>query len=188
MRPQEIAQDDTPKIEVIKHSVIYMEERNNIKYDYIVDLDITSPLRTVDDINNSFNELKNNDAYDIVFSVAPSRRNPYFNMVEVNNGFVHKIKDSDYVTRQQAPQVYDMNASIYVYKRNCLINKLKTSVFDGNCGIYIMEDTYVLDIDSEDDFQIMELLAKEYYYKQLPYNLIRNNIIQISSQNREKHE
>lgn len=183
VRPKELAQDGTPKVNVIRHSVNFMEEKNNKKYNYVIDLDITSPLRSVNDIQNCLEKLMRSDQYDVIFSVAPSRRNPYFNMIEVNDGFAHKIKTSNYVARQQTPQVYDMNASIYVYKRDSIINKLKSAVFDGNCGIYTMKDTYVLDIDSEDDFEIMELLAKEYYFKQSSYNLIRQNITQMNSNN-----
>jgi CMP-N,N'-diacetyllegionaminic acid synthase len=175
-RPSELAQDTTPKIYVIKHSVNFMESKYNKKYDFVIDLDITSPLRTIDDIKGCLDRIISNENYDVLFSVVHSRRNPYFNMVEIKNDFVYKSKESSYVARQQAPQIFDMNASIYVFRRNSLINKLKTTVFDGNCYLHCMKDTYVLDVDSEEDFKIMEILAEEYFFKFNVYNLVKENI------------
>lgn len=178
-RPLEIAQDTTPKIHAIKHSINFMESKSNKKYDFIIDLDITSPLRTIEDIKSCLYKIISNEDYDVLFSVTHSRRNPYFNMVEVINNFAYKVKESSYVARQQAPQVFDMNASIYVFRRDSLISKLKTSVFDGNCYVHCMKDTYVLDIDSEEDFEIMRILAKEYFLKYKAYDLIKEHILDL---------
>lgn len=159
-RPDELAQDNSAKIPVIRHSLHYMEERLEKKYDFVIDLDITSPLRKVEDIENALNKSIKNQKADVVFSVVNSRRNPYFNMVEVIKGQVKKIKESNFVARQQAPEVYDMNASIYCFKRDSLIYNLQESPFDGVCDIILMKDTAVLDIDSEEDFELMSILAK----------------------------
>lgn len=174
-RPEYLAQDTSPKVPVIRYSLDESEKNNNIIYDYIIDLDITSPLRTLNDINNILNiTIENN--YDIVFSVAESRRNPYFNMVELKDGIITKSKQSDFVARQQAPKVFDINGSIYCYNRNSLINVFKNSVFDGKCGIYEMIDTCVLDIDHERDFEMMLLIAPYFYKKYPEYKEIYDNI------------
>ncbi|MDD7794608.1 acylneuraminate cytidylyltransferase family protein [Clostridium sp. 'White wine YQ'] len=162
-RPNELGKDDTPKIHVIKHTVDMIENNKQVKYDYVLDLDITSPIRTVEDLQNSINEMVKNKHLDVVFSVTHSRRNPYFNMVEVINGKVKKVKEANYVTRQQAPAVYDMNASIYCYDRNSLAKKIKNSPLEGECGIFLMKDCGVLDIDSEEDFKLMSLIASSVY-------------------------
>ena len=49
--------------------------------------------------------------------------NPYFNMVEVINGRVQRVKELEIapIRRQDAPEVYDMNASIYIWKRKALM-------------------------------------------------------------------
>ena len=163
-RPMELAEDNSPKVPVIRYSLEYMEEKFIKKYDYIIDLDITSPLRKAEDIENILNKAMDNLEADVVFSVVKSRRNPYFNMVESRNGKVKKIINSDYVTRQQAPQTYDMNASIYCYRRDSMLKVLKNSPLDGLYDIVLMKDTAVIDIDSEEDFELMEILA-EYFFK-----------------------
>lgn len=163
-RPQHLGQDSTPKLHVIKQTMDFMEDLNQIEYDFVIDLDITSPMRNVRDINNTLGNLLDNENLDVVFSVVESRRNPYFNMVEEVGGRVMKVKDSDFVARQQAPRVYDMNASIYAFRRSSLRQKFKKSPFDGECGLYIMRDNGVLDIDSEEDFNLMSIIS-EYLFK-----------------------
>lgn len=158
-RPDELATDESAKIPSIRYSLVEMEERKNIKYDFIIDLDITSPFRKLEDIENALNKSMGNENVDVVFSVVESRRNPYFNMVEKRNGKIKKVKDSDYLRRQDAPKVYDMNASIYCYKRGSLLNKIKESPLEGENDIIIMQDTAVLDIDSEEDFELLEVLG-----------------------------
>ena len=162
-RPEKLAKDNSPKVPVIKYSLKYMENHFNKRYDFVIDLDITSPLRKIEDIDNALNKATNNEKTDTVFSVVNSRRNPYFNMVEENEGTIHKVIESDFVARQQAPQVYDMNASIYCYRRDSLIDVLKKSPLEGKCDIILMKDTAVLDIDSEEDFILMEILAKYFF-------------------------
>jgi CMP-N,N'-diacetyllegionaminic acid synthase len=164
-RPSELAQDSSPKVPVIKYSLEYMEKIKNRKYEYIIDLDITSPFRKLEDIQQALNKAIENSSCDVVFSVVPSRRNPYFNMVEKHHGLLKKVINACYTARQQAPAVYDMNASIYCYKRNALLNILKKSPFDGIFDIILMKDTAVLDIDSEEDFELMQILAS-YFFKE----------------------
>ncbi|SDC58306.1 acylneuraminate cytidylyltransferase family protein [Halanaerobium congolense] len=169
-RPYELATDESAKIPSIRYSLVKMEERKNKEYDYIIDLDITSPLRKVEDIENALNKTVKNKELDVVFSVVESRRNPYFNMVEKKDGKIKKVKESNYIRRQDAPKVYDMNASIYCYKRDSLLNKIKESPFEGKNDIIIMQDTAVLDIDSEEDFELMEIIG-QYYLKNKFKNL-----------------
>jgi CMP-N,N'-diacetyllegionaminic acid synthase len=80
----------------------------------VIDLDITSPLRTLKNIEALVDKKLNSDA-DLVFSVTDSRRNPYFNMVmKTEKGYERVIK-SYYNARQEAPEIFDMNASMYAY-------------------------------------------------------------------------
>ncbi|PLT35484.1 cytidylyltransferase domain-containing protein [Bacillus sp. V5-8f] len=168
-RPLELAMDDTPKVPVIKHATLTMEKLKKRKYDYVIDLDITSLLRKVNDIERALNLcVESAGKYDLVFSAVESRRNPYFNMVEIENGFANKVKDSDFACRQQAPEVFDMNASIYCFDRDSLCNKLERISFEGQSGMIQMEDTYVIDIDKEKDFEILELLVQHYYFDHFP--------------------
>ncbi len=179
-RPSEISGDTTSKVFAIKHTINNMEKRLDKKYDYIIDLDVTSPIRTVNDIYECLNKKVNNNNLDVVFSVVDSRRNPSFNMVEeFDNNIVRKVMDSNFIARQQVKPCYDMNASIYVYNRDSLINDNFNNVFDGNCGIYKMRDTGILDIDCENDFELLEVISDYLFKKDKELNMIIENIIQM---------
>ena len=174
-RDADLGGSEVPKPAVWKNCVDVMQDRNKIVYDYMIDLDITSPLRQVEDVYNAFQlKLKRQDA-DQVESMCPSRRNPYFNMMKVDGDFVNTVIDCAFVARQQAPLVYDENASIYVLRasyfaeKGYAMNKAKTVP-------YIMRDTAVLDIDSEDDFVMMEVVGKYLFENEDSYGQIMKNI------------
>lgn len=173
-RKESLAGDTAPKVDVIKDTFLSLSREK--RFDVIIDLDITSPYRRLKDIENIVSEF-NKKEYDIVFSVVKARRSPYFNMVEKkNNGYFRKICESNYTARQQAPQSYEMNASIYAYNPNFLSSQISKTILDYNCGIIEMPDFLVLDIDSEDDFEMMQMLHS--YYCKLDDQL--NNIYETA--------
>ncbi len=159
-RKSELAGDRVAKVDVIRDT--YLNLKGKKDYDAVIDLDITSPLRTEKDIENAIDEYGPGRGYDIVFSVVSARRSPYFNMVEKRGDHYSKICDSDYTTRQEAPASYELNASIYVYDPAFLEEEHDNTILDNRCGISLMKDYLVLDIDSEEDFKMMELLHRYY--------------------------
>ena len=168
--------DNTPKLAVILNSLKIMKERKQKKYDMVVDLDITSPIRTVEDVQNLINKKVNSDA-DVVFSVTQARRNPYFNMVmQTSKGYVRVI-ESSFNTRQEAPEIFDMNASLYAYSPEFL--ESEQGLFEGKCDVIKMMDTAVLDLDHENDFEFMEIVAKDLFNKYLKLNEVQINIANI---------
>ena len=159
-REENLAGDKVPKVAVILDSLNKAEKLFGKKFDIVVDLDITSPLRTVQDVKNAIDRKKQRNDVDVVYSVAPSRRNPYFNMVKEENDYFCKAIPSNFTTRQEAPVFYDMNASIYAYSPDALKHKEHTTFFNSNCDAVIMKDTGILDIDSEEDYELMQVIAK----------------------------
>ena len=161
-RKDELAGDRSAKVDVIRDTYMTLLESGK-KYDVIVDLDVTSPMRTTDDIRGVIDELINNSNLDLTFSVVPSRRNPYFNMVEMKeDGFFKKVCNSDFTTRQQSPKCFDLNASIYAYRPGFLEEMIDKTILEYKCGIYVMTDYLVLDIDSENDMKAMNNLSDFY--------------------------
>jgi CMP-N,N'-diacetyllegionaminic acid synthase len=169
-RPSNLATDKAGKIDTIKDLLIYEETLINEKYDYILDLDITSPLRTSDDIKQSFELLLNTPEAKTLFSVNKAHRNPYFNMVEKDlNGFytlVKKNKSGTVMSRQRAPQVYDLNASFYWYRRDFFDKNFKSPITNKSL-IYVMEHI-CFDLDYPIDFLFLEYLLKN---KKLDFQL-----------------
>jgi CMP-N,N'-diacetyllegionaminic acid synthase len=175
-RDASLGLDNTPKVTVILNSLELMEERKSISYDMVVDLDITSPLRTVEDINNLIKQ-KVISAADVIFSVTESRRNPYFNMVKrTKEGYVRVI-ESSFNTRQEAPEIFDMNASLYAYSPKFLASK--KGIFEGKCDVIKMIDTGVLDLDHESDFELMQVIASYLFSMYPEFNEIKENVMGI---------
>ena len=92
IREKKLAKDHTPKIDVIRNALLNAENHFCKPYDYVIDLDVTSPLRPVKDIVDAFAQLKNDQNALNIFSVSRSRKNPYFNMIEKKkDGYFKKV-------------------------------------------------------------------------------------------------
>lgn len=155
-RTADLSGDRVSKIDVIRDCLTRMEKITHKNYAVVVDLDITSPLRTVQDIENLIDKQQTTGC-DVAFSVVESRRNPYFNMVKKTEHGYAKVIQSDFVARQQAPEIFDMNASMYAYRPDFL--RIGKGIFDGYCEAIQMYDTGILDLDRGDDFVLMEVVA-----------------------------
>jgi len=160
-RPARLATDQAAKVPVIQHALLAVEKIVKHKFDIIVDLDATSPLRVISDISNVVNLLERNQVSNIITG-TPSRRSPYFNLVEINNSGTVKLSKSlskPIFRRQDAPNCYDLNASIYAWYRDVLLKN--QSIFNEDTMLYIMPEERSIDIDSELDFQFVELLMNK---------------------------
>ena len=173
VRDESLAGDTIGKIAVINDCLVKMKERTSADYDMVVDLDITSPLRTVKDLENTIAMQIETNA-DVVTTVAPARRNPYFNQVMRTDHGVKKVIDSNFTARQQAPEIFDLNASIYAYNPSFLSSG--KGVLDGYCEVVEMYDTGILDLDHINDFELMEVIAKYMFVAYDDYREIYEHI------------
>jgi len=161
-RPAELATDTAAKLPVIQHCVSEVEKITGLSFKVVTDIDATSPLRTVADLKNSIRLLEAHEHATNLITGAPSRRSPYFNLVEKNpKGYVQLSKElpSAIVRRQDAPKSFDMNASIYVWKRDTFFNE--KSLFTSTTILYEMPEERSIDIDSELDFEFVSFLAEK---------------------------
>ncbi|QSE96816.1 acylneuraminate cytidylyltransferase family protein [Fulvivirga lutea] len=160
-RPDYLATDTSGKIDAIRDLMEYEELKNGYKYDFIIDMDVTSPLRNVDDIVAALDILISNPEALNIFSVSPASRNPYFNMVEQgSDGFVHVVKRGDQIkSRQQAPIVYDMNASFYIFRRAYFEEGHVISTTPRSLAYVVPHICF--DLDEPLDFAVMEIILRE---------------------------
>lgn len=175
-RSAELGGDRVPKLRVYQDSLARMEEKTGRKYDAVMDLDITSPLRTAQDVQNAFEKKLARPDLDLVFSVTEARRNPWFNMFKEVGDHVEMVCDSHFTGRQQAPVVYDVNASIYVFDRDWLAANESGILWDSKIGATVMMDTGIIDIDSEHDYQLMEAIAAHLYAHYPAFAAVREAI------------
>ena len=156
-RPEYLATDQAGKIETITHLLYFEENERGKKYDYILDLDITSPLRNLLDLESAFDLIMSDSKASNLFSVNPASRNPYFNMVEIqSNGYYGLVKKGSFLTRQSAPKVYDLNASFYFYRRSFFEQDSPVTINEHSL-IYVMPHI-CFDLDHTLDFEFMEYL------------------------------
>ncbi|MGV8982707.1 acylneuraminate cytidylyltransferase family protein [Clostridium sp.] len=173
-RNSSLGLDNTPKVPVIFNSLEVMKKRKSITYDMVVDLDLTSPLRTLADVDNLIKKKMEADV-DVVFSVTDSRRNPYFNMVKKTENGYGRVITSEFNARQEAPKIFDMNASLYAYSPEFL--ESGKGIFEGKCDVIKMLDTAVLDLDHENDFELMQVIGQYLFHRYLEFREIRDNIM-----------
>ena len=160
LRPKKLASNRSQKVPAIRHALFQAEKFYKKKFEIITDLDVTSPLRKTSDILKAYKFFIKQKA-NILLTGCKSKKNPYFNMFELKNNKIQKIKKlkKNIYRRQDAPTTYDFNASIYIWKRESLINF--KSFFSNKAVFYEMPENRSMDIDSELDFKLVEFLLKE---------------------------
>lgn len=159
LRPKKLSNDNSPKLPVIKHALLASEDFFKQKFEICVDLDLTSPLRKISDIKLAVKKFKKEKA-DNLFSVTHAKKNPYFNMVEKKNKTYVLSKNSKKIisSRQKTPNVYEMNASIYIFRRRILINK--NTLFNSKTSIFLMPRERSIDIDDYFDLKLIKNIMK----------------------------
>lgn len=159
-RPQILAKNSSPKIPSIRHCWLESEKSTKKNYDFIVDLDVTSPLRSMSDLENSIKLFEKNDAPNLITGCL-ARRSPFFNMVKLtNNKFASLINNTQkqFTRRQDVPICYDMNASIYIWSRKAIMNS--DQLFYDNTLFFEMPIERSYDIDCEFDYKIVSMCLK----------------------------
>ena len=157
IRPASLATSEAGKIPVIQHLSDHLLSIG-LDHETIIDLDPTSPLRERSDIEACANIL--DESCDVVLTGCSSSKNPYFNMIEEKeDGYFGLVipGHSSVVSRQAAPPMYDMNGSVYVWHRK----SLKKGLWGGKAKFYNMPPERSVDIDSELDFKLVEMLMRE---------------------------
>ena len=161
LRPDHLATDSAPKWDVWQHALQAAETVLDQPVDVFVDLDCTAPLRLPRDLDDAL-DLFARERPDMVMSVCEARKNPYFNLVELDGTGalqVSKPLPGGVWTRQTAPRVWEHAASTYVldaaYLRRC------ASLYEGRVIPFEMPPERCIDIDSPLDFRVVEMLMAE---------------------------
>jgi N-acylneuraminate cytidylyltransferase len=158
MRPPHLAADDTPEWLAWRHALEFVRTEENRLPDAMVSVPATAPLRDPSDITRCLELFEQGDS-DIVVTVSPAHRSPYFNMVKENaDGTVGlAIPTLPSVTRRQdAPVVYDMSTVAYVARPDWVLTH--NGVFDGRMRAVNVPAERAVDIDTLQDFHFAEFL------------------------------
>lgn len=156
IRPSQYATDLSLDIEVFRHCLEFLREKEGYAADIVVQLRPTYPIRDIDDIDAMIQILIENPDFDSVRSIAPAKEIPYKMWHKSEDGSItpimKDIKECYNMPRQQLPKVYYQNACIDVVRGNVILehNSMSGSKIYG----YEMKKNY--DIDTEEEFKIAE--------------------------------
>jgi CMP-N-acetylneuraminic acid synthetase len=159
LRPNELSHDTALAIPTIQHAVKIYEEIVGYKYDYIIMLQPTAPLRQVSDIDNSLKLLIESESDSIISVVDVDNYHPYKMKVIRDNRLCDFIDTGmENPPRQLLPPVYIVNGAIYAVKRDILMNE---NSFKGKtCLPFIMIPERSVNIDNYTDFLVAEYHLK----------------------------
>lgn len=158
VRPPALATDASGKLPVIRDLLLHEEHRLGKTYDCVLDLDVTAPLRTIDDLEKASAMLEANPDALNLFSVSFPVHNPYFDMVEEGeDGFLHLVKtpSTPMLARQQGPKVYELNNSFYFYRR-AFFEPADLQLYGKSLGYFM--DHMCFEIDAPIELEFLEYL------------------------------
>jgi len=148
-RPKKLAQDDTPGIAPVLHAI---EQCSG--YDYVMLLQPTSPLRTVEDIDMCV-ELLLSEKANACVSVTETTNSPFWMYTLEEHQQLNPILTGDLIWRRQdLPKVYALNGAVYI-AATVWLQKTGAFLTDETLG-YMMANSRSLDIDTEEDFLFCE--------------------------------
>lgn len=160
-RPEEYATDTAPTLGVLQHALNYLKEKENYVPDYVVLLQPTCPLRTLEDIDTCIKMLKKDTTADTAISVREAQETPYW-MFTVKENLLQKMIDTTTTRSQDLPKAYLLNGAVYVFRPEHILTGKKTLGVLGVKNIpYIMPFERSHDIDTMDDLKkVEEILSR----------------------------
>jgi CMP-N,N'-diacetyllegionaminic acid synthase len=157
-RPDDMATDTAPKLPAIRHCFEAAERECARTFRVFVDLSATSPLRLPEDIVGAIRLLETTNASSVITGV-PARHSPYFSLVELDErGVPHMCKElkRPLVRRQDSPRCFDMNGSIYVWRRESFL--ASPAIFYDDTRLFEMPEERSIDIDTTLDWDVAQML------------------------------
>ena len=154
MRPEHLAQDNTPGIEPVIHAIESLPG-----YDYVVLLQPTSPLRTIEDIDGCIELCASKVACSCV-SVTEPDKNPYWMFtIDVHGKMQPLLEGKTLISRRQdLPAVYALNGAVYVADAKSIV-ETRSFITDDTVP-YIMSKNNSIDVDTETDLIVAEIFLK----------------------------
>jgi len=148
-RPAELADDDTPMLDVVRHAV------SELGPEVVVLLQPTSPLRRAEHVDAAVRLLLESGADAVVSVVAiPHRYSPEA-LMDVVDGRV--VARGSARTRQEKALAYARNGPAVLALRS---ERLGDDLYGGDCRPYVMDARDSLDVDDSFDLELADLLLR----------------------------
>jgi CMP-N-acetylneuraminic acid synthetase len=162
IRPADLATDTATSVDVAIHALSEINSLFGSKYDFIVLLEPTSPIRKTADLETMIEKLVlSSPNFDGIVSLGKVREHPSY-MKKINGDrFSNLIKDFPSTSRRQDNEpVYFPYGLAYIVKCSTLLTEY--TFYPENCTYYVMEPDQCYEIDSIQDFAFVESLLSKY--------------------------
>ena len=157
IRPKELSTDSANSISVLKHAISYYKN----KFDYILLLQPTSPLRKTHDIDNAIRLLGINAK--AIVSVCETEHSPLWTNVLPKDLSMSNFLKKEYINKrsQDLPKYYRINGAMYIAQIDYFY---KYNGFFGNkTKAHIMPQNRSIDIDTDIDYKICKNILNKGY-------------------------
>lgn len=165
LRPATLATDQTPMADVVKHATTFIFKDLIESDDYIVLLDPTSPVRKVKDLLEASSIIASAKSCDGLVSISKTFFNPDWVGVNVSEqNFIKPRITSNEIKnlRQEFSPFYRINGSFYFWKYDFAKNLTPNYLNQGKILGFLTKEMYSFSIDSEEDFELAELVYLKY--------------------------
>lgn len=159
-RPAQLATDTAGSREVILDAMDYADA-SGVKYDRVVLLQPTSPLRTADDVRRAIEAYDAHPGCDMAVTVTEAACNPYYDCFETGaDGSLHISKgDGGFTRRQDAPKAWQYNGAVYVMRPES-VRRYPLGAMPCRIGVEMPRDRSV-DLDTPLDWTIAEMIYQQ---------------------------
>jgi len=148
LRPSHLATDNAKTIDTIIHTLEQVEE----KYDYVMLLQPTQPLRRVKHIDEAIEQIVEKNQHSLV-SISPVKQHPILmRKIDENGRAISLLGENSTVRRQDFREVYIVDGTIYINKIDENLTS-ETSLNDNEYVYYTNDNS--IDIDTFDDLEIL---------------------------------
>ncbi len=164
LRPKKFSTDKASSVEALQHAVKYLETKENKKFDIIVELMCTNPLKNFQDIDNVIKKIIKTNS-DTVIAVHNIQDHHPRRLKKIINDKITDFMEEKPESRRQdlKPLAYVRSGSIYAIQRDFLMKKNRR-YGSRNSRPYILPISRVINIDTELDFLTAELIIKKKIY------------------------
>ena len=156
IRPEKLATDKASGNDVVLHAI----EKIGYNYDIVVMLQPTSPLRKTEHIDDAL-EVKVREKVPALVSVCASFKPLHWHHTIESNGILKPFfpKENISSNRQYLPTTYIPNGALFIAETDFF--KVEKTFYSDNTFAYIMAPKRSIDIDSDLDFKLAELLLSQ---------------------------
>lgn len=150
LRSKKLSKKKSPVYKTILNSVLKLEKYYQVKFDAIVLLQPTSPLRKVKDVNKAIRSYVNSKFLTLASICRIDEPHPYKIFKVKKNKIMSLVKHNrKNLNRQFLPKFYKLNGAIYIVNRNYFIKKKK--FISNKCGYYLMSNENSINLDTKED-------------------------------------